>query len=164
MIIMADRKKGSQIFREKSIERVSAPEQLDQYITVTKPSLWILTVSLLLMLIGALVWATFGRLDSSSVVGCKIEAGTVTTYITEAEYKKVKNESYIEINGKKILISEVTGPTLAGEESDTFLLKSTGIDSGEWYYTVICTSDLADGEYKGKVVYQIISPITFIFN
>lgn len=51
----------STIFREKSMERVSSPEELNDYIRVTNPSVWIVLLALVLLLAGMLVWSIFGR-------------------------------------------------------------------------------------------------------
>ncbi|MCR4907676.1 MAG: hypothetical protein K5985_02530 [Lachnospiraceae bacterium] len=55
--------KDNTIFREKNLQRISSPEQLNDYIRVSTPALWILLVAITLLLIGALVWASFGTLD-----------------------------------------------------------------------------------------------------
>ena len=57
---MSDRETKNGIFREKSLDRVSSPEQLNDYIRVTTPSVWIVLVALVLLLAGMLVWSIFG--------------------------------------------------------------------------------------------------------
>jgi len=161
---MSSRNKNTEIFREKSLERVSSPENLDKYIKSTTPSLWLLLGTVIVILLGIIVWGTFGKIDSASVVGCRAENGTVTAYIKEAEYTKLCDESYVEINGEQYGISSVTGPYIVGDGSDAFLVQAAEIEEGTWYYTLTCSTDLNDGEYKGRVVYEKISPITFIIN
>ena len=51
----------STIFRQKSMERVSSPEELNDYIRVTTPSVWIVLAALVLLLVGLLSWSIFGR-------------------------------------------------------------------------------------------------------
>ncbi len=51
------------LFRKKNLERISSPEQLNDYIRVSTPAIWILLVAVIILLLGALVWATFGSLD-----------------------------------------------------------------------------------------------------
>ena len=48
-----------EIFREKSLERVNAPEELNDYIHVTTPAVWFVIASLLVILAGFLVWGIF---------------------------------------------------------------------------------------------------------
>ena len=45
------------IFREKSLDRISSPEQLDDYLKVSTPSLWIVLAAVIALLVGIVVWA-----------------------------------------------------------------------------------------------------------
>lgn len=49
------------IFRQKSIDKVSSPEKLDNYIRVTTPSVWITLAAILVLLAGAIIWGIFGE-------------------------------------------------------------------------------------------------------
>lgn len=52
---------NNSIFRQKSIDRVSSPEKLDDYIRVTTPSVWIALAAILILLVGTIVWGTLGE-------------------------------------------------------------------------------------------------------
>ncbi len=52
---------GNGIFREKSMERVSSPEALNDYIRVTTPSVWVVLIALVVLLVGMLAWSILGR-------------------------------------------------------------------------------------------------------
>ena len=60
---MAEKKTESEIFRKKSIERISSPEELNDYIRVTTPSVWIVLAALLILLTGMLAWSVFGTVQ-----------------------------------------------------------------------------------------------------
>ena len=51
------------IFRQKSIDKVSSPEKLDDYIKVTTPSVWVTLIAIVLLLVGAVVWGIFGEVE-----------------------------------------------------------------------------------------------------
>lgn len=53
---------NNSIFRQKSIDKVSSPEKLDDYIRVTTPSVWITLAAIAILLIGTIVWGVFGEL------------------------------------------------------------------------------------------------------
>ncbi len=57
------------IFREKSIQRVSSPEKLDDYIKVVSPGIWFLLAAIILLLLGVLVWASVGYLPVEDASG-----------------------------------------------------------------------------------------------
>lgn len=60
------------IFREKSIDRISSPEELDDYMKVTSPALWMIFATIILILIAVLVWSVTGRIEENLVVGNQI--------------------------------------------------------------------------------------------
>ena len=59
------------IFREKSLERISSPEQLNDYIKVTTPSVWMILAAVLLLIIGTLFWAVFGKIRVNTDTGVR---------------------------------------------------------------------------------------------
>ena len=58
---MRNKETENGIFRSKSIEKVTGPESLNDYIRVTTPSVWIVLSALVLLLLGMLAWSIFGR-------------------------------------------------------------------------------------------------------
>ena len=50
------------IFRKKSLEKISSPEQMDEYIRVITPSVWIALIALAVLLAGFLIWSIFGTM------------------------------------------------------------------------------------------------------
>lgn len=53
---------NNSIFRQKSMDKVSSPEKLDDYIRVTTPSVWITLAAIVILLVGAIVWGFWGEL------------------------------------------------------------------------------------------------------
>lgn len=51
------------IFRKKSLERISSPDQLDDYIRVTTPSVWVALLALIVLLAGILAWTILGTVE-----------------------------------------------------------------------------------------------------
>ena len=72
---------GSGIFRQKSIKRVSSPEQLNDYIRVTTPSVWIVLAALAVLLAGMLAWSVLGRVTVHNEDGTTEEIAPIT-YVT----------------------------------------------------------------------------------
>ena len=44
------------LFRKKSIDKISSPEQLDDYIRVSNPAIWMLLSCIIILLVGMCVW------------------------------------------------------------------------------------------------------------
>lgn len=59
------------IFRQKSIDRISSPEQLHDYIKVSSPSAWVVLTAIIVLLIGVLVWGMFGTITVNTDNGPK---------------------------------------------------------------------------------------------
>jgi hypothetical protein len=57
------------LFRQKSIERVSSPEQLNDYIRVTTPGVWLVLLALVILLLGMLAWSIFGTVEAVNAEG-----------------------------------------------------------------------------------------------
>ena len=61
------------IFRQKSIERITSPDQMQDYIRVSNPRVWMILLAVIVLLIGVCVWGIFGTLDTT------VETGGVCT-------------------------------------------------------------------------------------
>ena len=66
------------IFRQKSIDRVSSPEQLNDYIRVTTPSVWIVLIALVVLLVGMLAWSVLGSVKVHAEDGSVNEVHPIT--------------------------------------------------------------------------------------
>ena len=59
------------IFRKKSLERVTSPEQLNDYIKVTTPSVLVILLATVILIVGTLFWAVFGKMQVNGDTGTK---------------------------------------------------------------------------------------------
>ena len=78
---MADKESYNGVFREKSVDRVTGPESLNDYIRVTSPSVWIALLALVILLAGMLVWSVFGRIEVKDGNGDVKEVAPITYII-----------------------------------------------------------------------------------
>lgn len=69
------------IFRKKAMDRISSPEELDQYLTVTGPGVWFPLITVVILLIGALVWMTLGHVDVTMNVAVMAREDGIVCYI-----------------------------------------------------------------------------------
>ena len=69
------------VFRKKSLDRISDPEQLEDYIHVTSPSIWLVLLALVLLLVGILGWTVFGTVDVVTSDGTKEEIHPITLVV-----------------------------------------------------------------------------------
>ena len=71
----------SDIFREKSIKRVNQPDDLNDYIRVTTPSVWIALIAIALILVAILGWMIFGTVEVHEDDGSVTETHPITYVI-----------------------------------------------------------------------------------
>jgi len=76
-----EKQNGNGIFREKSMERVSSPEALNDYIRVTTPSVWIVLIAIVMLLAGMLAWSVLGRVTVHNDDGSTDQIAPIT-YVT----------------------------------------------------------------------------------
>ncbi len=133
-----------ELFRKKSIERISSPEELNNYLRVTNPSMWIGLVAIILLLAGLLIWASVDTLETKTEALAEVRNGEVMVIVTGVDAVKVKEGMEVRIEDNKTSIDEVTY---------------------DEYGRAICKSilNVADGKYKAEVVLETIKPISFLF-
>ena len=72
---------GSGLFRQKSLDRVSSPESLNDYIRVTTPSVWLAMIAIVLLLVGMLAWSILGRVEVHNEDGTTTEIAPISFVI-----------------------------------------------------------------------------------
>lgn len=153
-----------EIFREKSIRRVSSPEQLDDYIKVTGPGMWMVMGAVILLLAGVCVWGIFGHLDTVIKTPAVVKDGTLFCYIKEADREQIAVGMQVEVKGAGYGILSVSdAPVEASGLLTPYAMHIGGFADGEWVYVAVADTELADGDYEGEVV-ERIAPASFIFN
>lgn len=74
------------IFRKKSLEHISSPDKLDRYLKVSRPSVWLVILALLLVLLAAGAWCFFGNMPTTAMgVGIKGEEGEAVCFVPAQE-------------------------------------------------------------------------------
>lgn len=61
---------AAQLFRAEAVDSLTAPDQLDQQMRVVDPKRWIALVAVSVLLLGTLIWAFVGRIDSTVQAPC----------------------------------------------------------------------------------------------
>ena len=157
----------SQLFREKSLERVSSPEQLNDYIRVTNPSVWIALAAVVFLLIGICVWGVFGKLDTVLTVGAITEGDRTVCYVKESDIGSVSPDLNVRLNGEVYGISQIAvQPIQIGADFPDYLTHLGELSQGEWVYAVVLDGAAgADGGiYEAQIVMESVAPMSFVIN
>ena len=160
---MENTKSKQEIFRKKSIEQLSAPEQLTGYLRVTGPGVWLALAGIVILLAGLLVWGIFGTIISTVTVPSIVKDKKISCYVLEEDIDL--NDPEIEINiGDVTLYSEASGnekQTL--DASDDPRLYSSGyLSPGKNAVILTGSTDLKDGYYDAVVTTNTLKPISLL--
>ena len=137
---------NNNIFREKSIERISSPEDLGGYLRVTKPSIFIIMFAILIALASLFIWSYFMSITSFTNGVATVENGVMTATYEDSQTSKYINDSmYVEVGSLRIPIDQLT------------------MDYRGRIVT-ISTVDIPNGDYDVRVGYRQTRIIDLLIN
>ena len=156
---------NTEIFRKKSVDKVSSPEQLNEYIRVANPGVWMVLAAIVILLAGVVVWGFIGHLETTLDTAVVCENGEAVIYVKEADIEKVEVGMTVRIGEKEYAVSEIpTEPSRVDGTISEYAVHASGLVEGEWVYAVKVNGDFTDGVQKAEIVIESISPISFILN
>lgn len=153
------------LFREKSIERVSSPEQLDRYVRAGSRGYIVLLAAIIVLLAGVLFWAFIGKLETRTETACIVSGGKIVCCVDEIINEDINADAKLLVNGEKIGNLEKKGPVLAGHSGlDPILIDAANLKDDTWCVILTGDTTLEDGSYRCELIYDSISPIKLIFD
>jgi len=153
------------IFREKSIERVNSPDQLNNYISATTPRIWIVLSAIFVLVVGIVVWSIFGRLKTVVNTVSISDGKQIVCYISEKTQKEMTDDTTISIDGTEYKIEEISVEPIKIESSfSDYAMSIGGFTVGEWVYEVILDGEISKGTYETQITLDTTAPISFIIN
>lgn len=153
------------IFRKKSIDRVSSPEQLNDYVRVSNPGVWLLLAAVIVLLAGVCVWGIFGHLDTTVSAAAVSENGKTTCYVKAEDVSSVTDGMTVRIDGGEYTVSDISSkPVEVTDSFDDYTLHIGDLKSGEWVYPVTVYGFTSNGIYEAEIVVESVSPLSFVLN
>ena len=134
------------IFRKKSLERISSPEALSDYLRVTSPSVWLILAAVILLLAGMLIWSSTASIDSFAVGTAQVEKG----------------EMRIRFEDEQIARNVQSGMSVVVGETES-RIGSVGTDAEGRLFASAPTT-LADGTYSARVIFRQTQVLRLLFN
>ena len=134
------------IFRKKSIERLSSPEELNDYLQVTKPSVWAVLISVIIIIAALFVWSFFVSVESYAMGTASVKNGVVT----------------MTFDNEKIANKVETGMSVSIGEANAVITSVGNDDSGK--IIAVANANIPDGVYSAKVGYKITQIIDMLIN
>ena len=157
---------SSTIFREKSLEKISSPEQMNDYIRVSSPSVWMVLAAVIVLLAGVCVWGVFGHLDTAVQTGGVCTDGRLTVFVGEEDHDKIRENAVISVDGVEYAVAESTNaPVRVDDQIDPYIVHLAGFTEDDWVYRLCADAPgLADGVYTASVVTERVRPLDFVLN
>lgn len=146
--------------QEKSIERVSSPEQLNDYVRVSSPGVWAVLAAVLILLAGAFVWGILGRLETAvPAVVISRDGAAVCCYDT-AYGAEVGAGMPVRVGGEELSLVSVSSEAVQlGADAP-----EAGFDAGQYVYVSELSGSVGDGVYEAEIVVDSIAPLSFLWN
>lgn len=157
---------SSTIFREKSLKKIASPEQMNDYIRVSSPSVWMVLTAVIVLLAGVCVWGMFGHLDTAVQTGGVCADGCLTVLVGEEDHDKIKENAVISVDGVEYAVAEITNaPIRVDDQIDPYVVHLAGFTEGDWVYRLYAdVPGLADGVYAASVITERVRPLDFVLN
>ena len=135
----------NQLFRKKSMERISSPEKLEDYMRVTNPGIWMVLTAVIVLLAGLIICASVGKVETRFPVEASVSDGSASVLL-DADTEYTVEEGMILRIGNRDTEIEYVRKLATGESS------------------VSASVSLPDGTYEGEIVTESVSPISFLVN
>ena len=161
------------LFRKKSLERISSPEELHDYMRVTTPRLWMLLTAIIVLLAGFIVYASMANLENTMQIKVMVDNidpieddnGEPVKMATTSIFFATLPISYkdtVETN-MKVRIGKEEGKV------DMLAIVNSDESDGQQGLSLIISMDnssltLPDGEYDAELVLEATTPISFLWN
>ena len=155
----------SNLFRKKSLERISSPEQLNEYLRVSTPSVWMLLAAIIILLSGVCVWGVFGHLDTTLSAVAVAQEGTVTAYVPQDAAEQVTPGAVVHVGGSQGTVLAISAQPVQVDGTFTQYMRHVGgLQEGEWVYALTLDAACADGVHAVQIVIDSVSPMAFVLN
>ena len=156
---------NEKIFRKNSIAKVSSPEQLNEYLRVSSPGVWMVLAAIVILLIGVCAWGFLGHLDTKINTVAVAENSGIILYVKESDIDSVKTDMTVFIGENEYKITDISSePVSANEGFSEYALHVGNLKAGEWVYPVSTDGEIAEGVYNAEIIVESISPISFVIN
>ena len=134
----------NQLFRKKSIDKISSPEKLDDYLKVSTPSLWLVLLAVISLLLGIIVWSSVSELETTISAVASVNDNKVEIILTGNDAEVIDSGMQVRIGNYETTIDYVQYDDLGRA-------------------IALCDGELSNGNYKAEIITERVHPIEFLF-
>ena len=136
----------SSLYRKESMERIQSPEQLNDYLRITNPTIWVVLAAVILLLVGMLVWGACASIDSFAQGTALVENGQMTVLFDDENLARNVRA------GMEVVVGDASAA-----------VKSVGRSEDGALFARADTT-LSDGVYEARVTYRKTQVLKLLFN
>lgn len=156
------------IFRKKSMDKISSPEQFGQYLCVVNTGVWLVLAAVFLLLFGVCIWGIFGRLETTLPVAATVDGGNMVCYVSSEQAQGVEEGMKVEVSGVEYVVSKKSvRPEKVSDSLDPYLQYLGGFEADSFVFVINAEpvgAAAADGQYEAQIVVDSVSPMSFLWN
>lgn len=154
-----------EIFRKKSLEKISSPERIDEYIKTENLSLRLIIIAVAIVFLGFVLWSILGKIQISETAVTVCKNGRAVCYINENNSEDISENTEFNIEGENFYMKNITKiPCKVSDVLSEYEAHVVGFDENAWVYAVELEPEVKDGIYKTKVILNSVSPISLLLN
>lgn len=159
---------GRSIFNRKASEKLRSPDDLDRYVRVTNPSVWILLGACIALLAGLFSWAVFGTLATTVETTGFVSGNEVVCFLSASDAAKVSLGNPATVAGETLYVTSVEARSDTNtDEVLTSALMLDAAGSQNWSYIAHLGGDRVDFDkslpLSVSITTESIAPISLIF-
>ena len=152
------------VFRDKAIERIQSPDQLNDYVKLSDPGVWFILIGITVILLGACLFGAVGHIDSTVPAVGISENGNMVCLVKKEYSDRLGKDMQAKIDQKTYPATLASDkPLTVDAAADSYLLYVGDLVPGEWVYEVAVDGDFDDGTYEVQIVTESITPLKFLF-
>ena len=132
---------GQSLFRKETMDRISSPEVLTDYLKVTNPGIWVVLVAVIVLLGGIFAWACVGTLETTSNAAVVVNGHKALVVLRD--HGNIAEGMQLRVSDENVPIAKIQYDEYGRAVGQTDV-------------------SLPDGTYEGVVVTEQMHPIEFL--
>ncbi len=144
------------LFRKKSLDHITSPEEMHNYMRVTSPRLWMILSAITLLLIGFIVYASTTTLENTAPMTLNIYSSTEVNERLYYGYMAGEDLTNMVKVGMQVRFDDHIGTvdSVAVADNQVVFMINFEDDMGSY----------ADGEYQADLIIESTTPVSFLWN
>ena len=161
----------SSMFTKKASDKLRSPDDLDEFVRVTNPSVWLVLAACAALLIGLVAWGVLGTAETSvGATGACVKGETIC-FLPDSKASSIHIGDIANVGGEQMKVAKLSTVPVSRAEAREIVgndyLASTLVND-DWSYVVHFSGDNAPTFEEGiplgvTITTERIPPISLVF-